>query len=121
MSPIVYLLSTVVLVVCCQFLIKRGVSGSLARRGRNKNVLQRFVSRVFERHIVAALCLYAVATVLWLIALSMVDLSYAYPFVSLSILFTVGGAVVWFRESVSTARKVGIGLICGGLFLIALT
>ncbi len=109
MSPIVYLLSTVALVVCCQFLIKRGVSGSLARRGRNKNVL------------VAALCLYAVATVLWLIALSMVDLSYAYPFVSLSILFTVGGAVVWFRESVSTARKVGIGLICGGLFLIALT
>lgn len=121
MNAIIYLIASVVLVGFCQLLIKRGVCGARGSRPHHKKMLPKLMSLVCERHIVAALCLYALATVLWLIALSKVDLSYAYPFVSLSILFSVGGAVVWFGESVSAARKVGIGLICSGLILIALS
>lgn len=67
------------------------------------------------------LLLNGIAAFFWLIALSLVDLSYAFPFLSLNYIFIPIGAVLLFQERLSTARVVGICVICIGLFLIAVS
>lgn len=116
-----YLLSSVVLVSVAQLLIKRGASAVGAIEMVPGAIVSSLTQLLRGPFIIGGLAFFGVATVLWLLALSLVELSYAFPFVSLSILFTTVGAKVFFRESLSTMRKVGIVLICLGVGLIALS
>lgn len=121
MTATFYLLASVVLTGVGQLLIKRGVSTLGTIEMVPSAVFRSLTRSVLEPFIVGGLFLFGVATVLWMLALSLVELSYAFPFVSLSILLTTIGARVFLRESVSTIQKVGIALICVGVGLIALS
>lgn len=121
MMATLYILSSVLLASAAQLLIKGGVLDA----GRNfstppnrMELLRRCLRTPF---IVLGLALYAVATILWLLALALVDLSYAFPFVSLSLFLTVAGANVFFGEALCIHRFVGIGLISIGIFVIAIS
>ncbi len=54
-----------------------------------------------------------------LLVLSRVDLSFAYPFLSLAYVVAALYAYFVFRENIDGARMIGIGLICAGTFFIA--
>jgi drug/metabolite transporter (DMT)-like permease len=54
-----------------------------------------------------------------LLVLSRVDLSFAYPFLSLAYVVATLYAYFVFHEDVSAYRIAGIGLICLGTILIA--
>lgn len=54
-----------------------------------------------------------------LLVLSRVDLSFAYPFLSLAYVVAALYAFFVFRENIDSARMIGIGLICAGTFFIA--
>jgi drug/metabolite transporter (DMT)-like permease len=56
---------------------------------------------------------------LWLKALSMTDLSFAYPFQSLSLVLISLGSVVLLKESVTVRQWAGICLILLGIILIS--
>lgn len=116
-----YVLASVVLTGVAQLLIKRGVSTLGMMEIVPGAVFWSLTRLLLEPFIMGGLFLFGVATVLWMLALSVVDLSYAFPFVSLSILLTTVGARVFLRESVSATRLVGIALICTGVGLIALS
>lgn len=116
-----YLLASVALVGVAQLLIKRGVSTPGALEMVSGGMVSTLIQLLQQPFIIGGLLLFGLATVLWLLALSLVELSYAFPFVSLSVLFTTVGAKVFLRESLSTTRKVGIALICLGVGLIALS
>ncbi len=65
------------------------------------------------------LAIFAASALLWLIALMRAELSFAYPFLSLSyVLVLVGGAVL-FDEQISPLRLMGFALIIIGLFVVA--
>lgn len=53
----------------------------------------------------------------WMGALSSFDLTYAYPFTSLSFMFVLALGVAIFKELLSMGKVVGILLICCGLIL----
>jgi len=52
-------------------------------------------------------------------ALSRVDISFAYPFLSVSYVLVLIASYFWFGESINTARIAGIGLICLGTVFVA--
>lgn len=60
-------------------------------------------------------------TAIWLVVLYQLDVSKAFPFVSLSQVLIVITARVFFRETVSLRRWVGVILIAIGIGMIAPT
>ncbi len=69
--------------------------------------------------VVGGLLVYAAGTFFWLITLSRIELSVAYPFVSLNhvIIFLLAWLVL--REQITPTRTVGVLVICIGMLLVA--
>lgn len=59
------------------------------------------------------------ASLLWMHMLKVFPLSLAYPLSSLSFVFGMVVAIVFFHEEVPLAKWIGVGLIVGGCCLIA--
>ncbi len=62
---------------------------------------------------------YAVSVVVWLLALSRVDVSIAYPMLSIGYVVNAIGAWQLFGESLGQGRLLGIGIIIIGVFVLA--
>ncbi len=72
-----------------------------------------------EPLMLVGLIVFAASAMLWLVALMRAELSFAYPFLSLSyVLVLIGGAVV-FQETITPLRVAGFGAIIIGLFVVA--
>ena len=80
------------------------------------------VIQIFTRpFVILGLVLYAIGTIFWLTALSKVELSFAYPMLSLGYVLILFLSWILLGEKVSLIRFSGIALICLGLFLIVKT
>ena len=77
-----------------------------------------FFTTFSNRNIFFGLLLYVISTVLWLVALSMADVSFVYPFISLAYVITAILSRFYFNEAISTTRWVAILIIVGGVFLL---
>ena len=64
---------------------------------------------------------FAVSAVLWLVVVSKLEVSYAYPMVSLSYILILIVSYFWFGENVTTVRILGVVLICAGVIAITQT
>jgi drug/metabolite transporter (DMT)-like permease len=116
---IVYILVSVVAGAGGQLLLKRGMNtmGPLTLSfDQFFNVLWRIGTNPY---VVIGLLIYVTGTFFWLVALSRVDLSYAYPFASLSYLIMLFGGWFIFHEGVTPVRLFGTLIVCVGVFLIA--
>lgn len=71
--------------------------------------------------VVLGLTIYVAATFFWLLALSRVQLSYAYPFASLSYVLIVGASWLLLSEHPSPLRLGGMAVIMFGVFLVSQT
>ena len=69
----------------------------------------------------AGLALFGVSAVVWLFALSRVDLSFAYPFAALGYVIIVLASLTVLHESVPPLRWAGVALIMAGIVLVART
>jgi drug/metabolite transporter (DMT)-like permease len=67
----------------------------------------------------AALAAYAISVVVWLIGLSRVPVSQAYPLLSLG--YVINALFAWWLlgETVSASRILGIGIVIAGVAIIA--
>ena len=61
----------------------------------------------------------ALSLALWIMALSRVPVSVAYPMVALGYLVNALGAWLWLGESLGAQKLVGIGFIILGVWLVA--
>lgn len=69
--------------------------------------------------ILAGLVCYAVSVVVWILALSRVEVSVAYPMLSIGYVVNAVAAWMLFGEDLNTARLAGIGVIIVGVWLVA--
>jgi multidrug transporter EmrE-like cation transporter len=69
--------------------------------------------------ILGGLACYAVSVVVWIMALSRVPVSVAYPMLSIG--YVVNAVAAWFLfgESITAQKLVGIGFIIVGVWLVA--
>ncbi len=72
-------------------------------------------------YILSGLLLYAISAILWLGALSTLDVSYMYPLLSLAYVITAILAFVLLKESITLLRWVGIAFVVVGCFMISKT
>jgi len=72
-----------------------------------------------EPHILGGLACYVVSVVLWVVALSKVPVSIAYPMLSIGYIVNAIAAHYLFGETLSSMRIAGIGVIIVGVFLVA--
>ncbi len=67
----------------------------------------------------AGLFLYGISVIVWILALSRVDVSIAYPMLSIGYIVNALIAWAWLGEVLSTARVLGIGVIVVGVIILA--
>ena len=67
------------------------------------------------------LLLFGISALFWLVVLSRVDLSLAYPFVGVSYIVVVALARFMFHEQVPTLRWIGVSIIALGIALIGIS
>lgn len=79
---------------------------------------QTLMRAVKEPLLWSGLVLFGVSALFWLIVLSRVDLSLAYPFVGISYVVIVALARFIFHEQVPTLRWIGVSVIAVGIALI---
>ncbi|MEW6514445.1 MAG: SMR family transporter [Pseudomonadota bacterium] len=69
--------------------------------------------------ILGGMTCYAVSLVIWIMALSRVPVSIAYPMLSIGYLLNAIAAWAWFGEALGAQKLLGIGFIILGVWLIA--
>jgi multidrug transporter EmrE-like cation transporter len=72
-----------------------------------------------EPHILGGLACYAVSVVVWVVALSRVPVSIAYPMLSIGYIVNAVAAWYLFGEALSAMKLAGIGVIIVGVFMVA--
>lgn len=71
--------------------------------------------------VIVGLGLYALGAAVWIVVLSRVDLSFAYPMLGLSYVMVVLVSVLFLHEHVPAIRWVGVLLIVAGVALVGQT
>ncbi len=69
--------------------------------------------------LILSLAIYGVSACLWLLALMKTDLSFAYPFLSLTYIVVLLGSVIVFKEETSPLRLAGFAVVICGLLIVA--
>jgi multidrug transporter EmrE-like cation transporter len=110
MSPasFAFILVGVLLNAAAQLLLKAGT-----------NAMPLGLRLAIEPHILGGLACYVISVVVWVVALSKVPVSIAYPMLSIG--YVVNAFAAWYLlgEVLTPMRLTGIGIIIVGVFVVA--
>jgi drug/metabolite transporter (DMT)-like permease len=116
---ILYILISVLTGAVGQVLLKKGM-GSMGPLTLTVSQLWGTLWRIGTNpYVILGLAIYVTGTVFWLVALSRVELSYAYPFASLSYVVMLVASWLLFQENISLMRLLGTLVVGVGVFLIS--
>ena len=112
-------LAGVMLNAAAQLLLKAGTNSIGAFAFTADNLVPVGIKAASNPFIVSGLGCYAVSVVVWIMALSRVEVSLAYPMLSIG--YVVNAVAAWylFGEALGAQRMIGIGTIIVGVFLVA--
>jgi multidrug transporter EmrE-like cation transporter len=105
------------------FIFSSILLGALAqialKYGANKGAVSSGLVGFINPQIITGLGLYGLSALLWIYALSKVQLSFAYPMVALGYVVVTVLSYVIFKEDISTLRISGLSVIVIGVIMIA--
>jgi len=117
----VWVLSGVLLNAAAQLLLKAGARsvGQISLADGSAALWRTAGSLALHPGILGGLACYAISVVVWIVALSRVEVSIAYPMLSIG--YVVNAALAWwlFGEQLNMQRWLGIGVIIIGVVLVA--
>jgi len=121
LTPITFslLLTGVLLNAAAQLLLKAGTNRVGAFAFTLDNVVPVGMKLAMNPPILAGLACYVVSVVVWILGLSRVPVSVAYPMLSMGYVVNAILAYLLFGESLAMQKVVGIGFIIVGVFLVA--
>ena len=117
-KDILLLLCNVLFTVTGQLLLKQGML-RVGRVGGLDRIIPTLMTAFTNPFVIGGIVTYGFTTMIWLIILSRVKLSVAYPMISLGYVISIFFAWMLFNESVPKVRAVGAVVICIGLYLVA--
>jgi multidrug transporter EmrE-like cation transporter len=118
-ADLALILTGVLLNAVAQLLLKAGsrvIAGIDVNPGNAWLLLERVA---VNPPIIGGLACYAISVVVWILALSRVDVSVAYPMLSIGYVVNAVAAWMLFGEQLNAARMAGIGVIIVGVWLVA--
>lgn len=113
------ILLCVVLNTAAQLLLKLGMQSIGHFEFSWDNLAPISFKLVKNPYLFAGLFLYIFSFLAWLMTLSRVDVSYAYPFTALGYILTTLGGYYLFQENINLVRVLGIIVIIIGVYLVA--
>lgn len=118
MSPFVFIGFSTVFGICGQLMLKHGMSrmGSVTAVGGS--LIRGIITSPW---VIGGLVVYGLGVINWLLALSHLELSYAYPFASLSYIGIIIGSYFIFKERITMLRVAGIAVIIAGVLVTSLS
>jgi multidrug transporter EmrE-like cation transporter len=112
-------LAGVLLNAVAQLLLKAGTNAVGHFEFSAANALPVGLRLALEPHIVGGIACYVVSVVVWIMALSRVEVSIAYPMLSIGYVVNAVAAYFLFGEAVTPMRLTGIAVIILGVFIVA--
>lgn len=121
MTPLTFslVLAGVLLNATAQLLLKAGTNAVGAFSFSLANVVPIGTRLAASPYIAGGLACYVVSVVVWILALSRVPVSVAYPMLSIGYIVNAVAAWALFGESLGAQKLVGIAFIVAGVFLVA--
>jgi multidrug transporter EmrE-like cation transporter len=116
-----FILTGVLLNAAAQLLLKAGTNAVGHFEFTAANILPVGTRLALEPHILGGLACYVVSVVVWILGLSRVEVSVAYPMLSIGYIVNALAAWYLFGESLGAQKLVGIGFIVVGVFLVSRT
>ena len=114
-----FLFTGVLLNAAAQLLLKAGTNVLGVISLTRENWLEQAARMAVQPHFIAGAACYGVSLVVWIIGLSRVPVSIAYPMLSLGYVINAIAAHYLLGESVTLARWLGIGFIVLGVWQVA--
>lgn len=119
MKQMALLLITVGLNVTGQLLMKQGMGQVGAIGGKLSAMADSLMHAFLNPYVLGGVGAYGLSSIFWLVLLSRVELSYAYPALSLGyVLVTLIGALM-LGEQVTAMRWLAVTVICLGVILLS--
>jgi len=108
-------LISIILGAVAQYFLKMGV---IAVSEKSKNIAETIKSGITNSYLLGGLFCYGLSLLLWFYVLSKMELSKAYPLVSLGYVFTLILGYCFLNEEITVAKVVGIGFIMLGVVVL---
>lgn len=118
-NHIILILGGVLLNCAAQLFIKKGMIINGEMSVSFSSISQSLVPLLKNIYLWMGMFCYGVSVLLWMIVLSKVDVSYAYPFLSIGYVIAAIAGTAFLGESLSSIRIAGITVICIGVYLIS--
>lgn len=113
------ILASVLLNSIAQLCMKKGMMMVGEVSGGIQGLITLFPSMITNLSLWVSAGCYIVSIILWLVVLSKVEVSYAYPFLSIGYIFAAVVGHLIFNEAITPVRIAGIVVICIGVILIS--
>jgi drug/metabolite transporter (DMT)-like permease len=116
---LMFLLTGVLLNAAAQLLLKAGTNRLGVITLTAGNWPTTLVQMASEGYFIAGIAFYAISVLVWILGLSRVPVSIAYPLLSLGYVVNAIAAHYLLGEAVTAQRWLGIGFIIVGVYLVA--
>jgi len=113
------IMTGVLLNAAAQLLLKAGTNAVGQFEYSAQNIVPIGMKLAFEPHIAGGVACYVVSVVVWILGLSRVEVSIAYPMLSIGYVLNAAAAWYLFGESLTAQKLIGIAFIVAGVFLVA--
>lgn len=119
LATFAFIFAGVLLNAAAQLLLKAGVNAIGAITIERATLIPTAFKVLTQLPVLGGLTLYVVSVAVWIVGLSRVDVSVAYPLLSLG--YVVNAVAAWylFGEIIGPMRIAGMLLILAGVFLVA--
>src|SRR5262245_53767227 len=114
-----FILFTVTTTAAAQILLKHGMMAFPNLNAARDGYIETVLKVLFQPYVFLGFCVLVISMVSHLYVLSKVDLSFAYPFLSLAYVIVLAWGFFVFKEQIGTVRLAGVALICLGTILVA--
>ena len=118
MKDFLLLFFNVLLTVMGQILFKHGMN-MIGRISSVRDAAGKLIQAFMNPYILSGIAIYGFTTLVWLVILSRVKLSIAYPMLSSGYVLSILFSWMLFKESIPKVRIIGAVIICIGVYLVA--
>ncbi|MDD5311769.1 MAG: EamA family transporter [Dehalococcoidia bacterium] len=117
---LILVFACIVLTAAGQILVKKGMNEIGAITSVQQMLDLGLILRVFTNvFVISGILCFGLMLILWLFALSALDISSTYPLTSIVYIITAFAALIFLKEDISLIKWVGMFLIVGGCILLS--
>ncbi len=117
MKIIIIILFGVILNVVAQIILKLGMNKYSISSWNYIEIIKLFLSPF----VITGIAIYIISLIIWLYVLSKVDVSFAYPFLSLGFVLVALIGWMFLGESIGIFKIIGISLIVSGIIFVSIS